>query len=483
MRAGELLDAAAAGAPDRTALIIDGTEITYGELGDAVGRTAAALRAAGVGRGDRVALLDVASVLSTVAVLAAARVGAAAAMMNVHLTASELRQLVEDAGCAPVGVAGDDHAEKLGAALDGTVLGPTGTLEHPEVDDTVEPVEDDADAVVLFTSGTTGLPKPIPIDHDVLVRRTTSYFPAFDAARPPSTSLMCVPVYHVGGLIGLLGALYSGNTMVLQPRFDAGEWLELVERYRVQGTFLVPTMLQRVLDHPDFDRRDLSSVATVAYGAAAAPTDLIERALQAFPDAAFANVFGQTETLGAYTTLLPEDHRDPRRIGSVGRPLPGVELRIVEPGTDREVETGEIGELWVRSPQNVFEGWLQTGDLARMDEDGYLYPAGRLSDTINRGGEKFGPIEVERALRSHPAVAEAAVAGIPDHELGERVGAAVVVTAPVTPDELRAHCREHIARYKVPSDLVIVDELPYTETGKVRRRELVELIAGVEETS
>jgi acyl-CoA synthetase (AMP-forming)/AMP-acid ligase II len=188
-------------------------------------------------------------------------------------------------------------------------------------------------------------------------------------------------------------------------------------------------------------------------------------------------VFGQTETLGAYTSLLPEDHRDPNRVGSVGKPLPGVEVRVVDPDTGTDVEAGVVGELWVNTIQNATEGWLHTGDLARRDADGYIYPSGRLSDTINRGGEKFGPIEVEEALRTHPAVSDVAVAGITDKEMGQRVGAAVVARRPVTLDELRSHCRDRIAYFKRPERLIVVDHIPYSETGKVSRRQLAALIA------
>jgi long-chain acyl-CoA synthetase len=199
--------------------------------------------------------------------------------------------------------------------------------------------------------------------------------------------------------------------------------------------------------------------------------------MAALPHVAFANVFGQTETLGAYTTLSPEEHRDPNRVGSAGRPLPGVEVRVVDPDTGSDVETGTVGELWVNTGQNVSAGWLHTGDLARQDGDGYIYPSGRLSDTINRGGEKFGPIEVEEALRGHPAVIDVAVAGITDDEMGQRVGAAVVARLPVTLEQLRSHCRERIAYFKLPERLIIVDRIPYNETGKVNRRQLAGLIA------
>jgi acyl-CoA synthetase (AMP-forming)/AMP-acid ligase II len=199
--------------------------------------------------------------------------------------------------------------------------------------------------------------------------------------------------------------------------------------------------------------------------------------MAAMPHVGFANVFGQTETLGAYTTLLPDDHRDPNRVGSVGRPLPGVEVRVVDPETGIDVEAGTAGELWVNSRQNVIDGWLHTGDLARQDADGYIYPIGRLKDTINRGGEKFGPIEVEDAIRTHPAVSDVAVAGIADEEMGQRVGAAVVAGSALTLDELRSHCRELIAYFKLPEHLKIVDDIPYSATGKVNRRQLAALIA------
>jgi acyl-CoA synthetase (AMP-forming)/AMP-acid ligase II len=200
-------------------------------------------------------------------------------------------------------------------------------------------------------------------------------------------------------------------------------------------------------------------------------------AMAAMPHVGFANVFGQTETLGAYTTLLPDDHRDPNRVGSVGRPLPGVEVRVVDPETGIDVEPGMVGELCVNTSQNVIEGWLHTGDLARQDPDGYIYPSGRLKDTINRGGEKFGPIEVEEAVRTHPAIRDVAVAGLADEEMGQRVGAAVVARSPVTLEELRDHCRELIAYFKLPERMIIVDQIPYNDTGKINRRQLAALIA------
>ena len=489
MNIGTLIDAAAAGDPARAALIIDQRVISYGELANAVERCAARLADSGLA-GNRVAVVEVGSLLSISTMLGAARIGAAAALMNPALTPPELRELAKNAGCAPVGVAGEDYVDRLleaGLSKAFTVadlLDGEDTSAPPPAEDV-----DDRDALILFTSGTTGLPKAIGITQGQLSARISGVTTPFRADAAPTVSMMSVPFFHVGGAIGVLGNLYAGNTYVVQARFDAGEWLRLVQEHRVTATFMVPTMLQRILDHPDFPGTDLTSLTAVAYGAAAAPVTLVRRAMAALPHVAFANVFGQTETLGAYTTLLPGDHRDPNRVGSVGRPLPGVEVRVVEPDTGIDVEAGTVGELWVKAAQNVSdeplgrradgtEGWLRTGDLARQDSDGYIYPSGRLKDTIDRGGEKFGPIEVENAIRTHPAVSDVAVAGIVDEEMGQRVGAAVVVRSPLTLEELRSHCRQLIAYFKLPERLKVVDHIPYNDTGKVNRRQLAALIAG-----
>jgi acyl-CoA synthetase (AMP-forming)/AMP-acid ligase II len=471
-----VLDTVVAKQPSRVALVIGDEAVTYGALDAAVASCARVLADHGVGAGDRVAVVDVGGVLSTAAILAVARVGGAAALMNVQLKPTELRDLVRAAECAPVGIAGDAYRDALGAAVTGEVLGP-GELLGATAGQPVDTVEDDSlDALVLFTSGTTGLPKAIPITTETLSRRLLGMTVPFEPDVPPVIGMMCVPVFHVGGSLGLLGALAQGRTTVIQPRFDAGEWLRLVARHHVSSAFLVPTMLQRILAHPDFATTDLSDLRAIYYGAAAAPIELVQRAMHALPHVAFANIFGQTETLGAYTTLTPADHFAPERIGSVGRPLPGVEVRIVDPGTESDVAPGEVGELWVLSDQNVRPGWLHTGDLARQDADGYIYPSGRLSDTINRGGEKFGPIEIETVLRDHPAVVDVAAAGVPDAEMGERVGVAIVARGALTADDVKSYCRERLAIYKTPEYVVFVDDLPYSETGKVVRRRLVEVL-------
>ena len=474
----EILDGPAQLDPERVALILeDGTGWSFGELQAEVIAWATTFSAAGVQPGDRIALSDWGGVRSTAVTLAAAHLGAAAAHMNPLLTESEIAQLVDASFCLPIGVADAQARGRLEAALgpDATVFDaatPAGSIPP-------RAAGGKRDSLVLFTSGTTGLPKPVPISHDSVMARIQGYRQPFAVARPAAVALMCVPSFHVGGILGLLFSLYGGDTTVIQPRFDAGSWLALVERHHVNSAFVVPTMLARILDHPDLDQTDVSSLARLSYGAAPASPSLIQRAMSQWPDVEFSNVFGQTETLGAYTALSAADHQDPKRIGSVGRAMPGVELRLVDPASEIEVDEGEVGELWVRSAQNVEAGWLQTGDLAYRDAEGYVYPQGRRGDLINRGGEKFAPIEVVEALRSHPAVRDAAVAGVPDDEMGMRVGALLVLephAAQPSLDELRTWARDRLAPFKLPEIVAFVDALPTNELGKLPARRVVELI-------
>jgi acyl-CoA synthetase (AMP-forming)/AMP-acid ligase II len=459
--------------PDRVALVVDGRSITYRELESLIRRSAVALDAAGVRPGDRVALVDLGSALSVATIYGAARLGAATAQMNAYLTPGELGQLAALVG-ARVGVAGHRYADGLRSALDGVVLteedvlgadpqGPAGSSSVGEGEDT---------ALVLFTSGTTGLPKPIFISHGVVEDRLSYWSKPIDPDADQLIDMMSAPIFHIGGTLGLLISLHSGKQTVLLPKFEAGEWLDLVERYRVAQTFVVPAMLRRILDHPDFASTDLSSLKALSYGAAAAPVDLVRQAVAALPDVDFTNTFGQTETLGAYAALTPVDHRRGDRLGSVGKPFPGVEVRIVDSSTQEPVPQGHEGEFLVRANQNTTSEWLHTGDTGWQDEEGYLFPSGRLSDTINRGGEKFGPVEVEDVLRTHPSVIDVGVVGVPDGELGERVGAVVVVAEPVTPESLVQHCASGLASFKVPEYFEFAPELPFSALGKLDRKAL-----------
>ena len=488
---GRVLDDVVAVDPDRTALIIAGVATSFGQLANATDQAAAGLRAAGVKPGWRVPVVDDASVLAVASLIGATQVGAATALMNPRLTGGELALMMEAAGTASTGVAGSAYAAVAAEAGMEPVLGSTALLRGPGLHPTerIAPAPTD-DAVVLFTSGTTGTPKAVPLTHGSLAPRVASFSPSVDAV--PAVSILCVPLVHVGGMLGLLVALARGSTTVVQTRFDAGAWLALVERHAVTTAFVVPTMLYRILEHPDFSTTDLSSLTTLTYGAAPASPELIRRAMASLPGVALTNTFGQTETMGSITALGPGDH-PPERLASVGQPLPGVEIRIVHPTTGEEVPPGTVGELWVRSDVVVVpdaptagtegdgpgggdrltsSGWFRTGDMVSADSEGYLFPAGRLSDTINRGGEKFAPAEVEDVVRTHPAVRDVAAFGVPDAEMGHRVGVAVVAAASLDLEQLRQFCVGRLANFKQPERLLVLTELPITDFGKVDRKSL-----------
>ena len=300
-----------------------------------------------------------------------------------------------------------------------------------------------------------------------------------------------------------LSAVYGGRTLIVQRQFEPVEWMRLVEQERASRAMMVPTMLKRLMEAPEFGRHDLSSLEIITYGAAPMPLGVIERAIREFPGVRFINAFGQTETASTITMLPPEDHalegsgeeieRKLRRLSSIGKPLGDVEVRIVD--EDGEVmPAGEVGEIVARGPrlmkgywqreeatrQAMRGGWLHTGDLGYWDEEGYIFLAGRAKDVIKRGGEAISPEEVEQVLMSHAAVDEAAVIGVPDEEWGEVVRAIVVARNGVacSAQELIDHCRERCASFKRPESVIFVAELPRNPMGKVLKRVLREEYGG-----
>jgi long-chain acyl-CoA synthetase len=476
MHVGQTIDQAVAQVPERTALVVGSERFNYAELDALAQRCAVALSRLGVGPGEAVAVVDHGSPLAVASIIGVARLGAAAAQMNPDLKLGEMRALCELVG-AKVGIAGPGHGDKLTAALGGTVLATDDVLAADADHRLVAPsIDEESTGLILFSSGSTGLPKPVHIAHRTVSDRLTYYGAPVNPEVDPPIDMMSVPLFHIGGTLGLLITLYSGRSMVILPRFDAGVWLRAVEEYRVSQTFVVPTMLRRILDHPDFTTRDVGSLVSLSYGAAPAQPELITRAVAALPGVAFSNVFGQTETLGAYAALSPEDHRAGRKLDSVGRPFPGVEVRVVDVETKEDVGVGGVGEAVVRAAQNITSDWLPTGDLVLVDDEGYIFVKGRVKDTINRGGEKFGPLEIETVLRTLPGVVEVAVAGVPDDELGERVGVLIVGDKSLTVEAVKAHSEGELARYKVPEVIVFVDELPYNRYGKIPRAAVVEVI-------
>ena len=308
----------------------------------------------------------------------------------------------------------------------------------------------------------------------------------FASATEDTVALISVPPYHIAGVANTITSIFATRRIAYLPVFTAEDWLDLVRTQGVTHAFLVPTMLARVVESLDGAPADCPTLRSLSYGGARMPITVLEQALRAFPEPGFVNAYGLTETSSTLAVLTPEDHRaalgdDPvarARLGSAGRIIPGVEVEIRD------------GEIWARGDQVSGEylgrasvldddGWFPTRDRGWIDEEGYLFIEGRSDDTIIRGGENIAPAEIEDVLLQHPAVADAAVVGVPDDEWGQRIEAAVVLrdSATVQPDALRQHCRDHLRSSKTPDRIVVRDALPHTDTGKLLRRAvLAELI-------
>jgi acyl-CoA synthetase (AMP-forming)/AMP-acid ligase II len=298
------------------------------------------------------------------------------------------------------------------------------------------------------------------------------------------------PLFTFAGIGFIYNPMKMGMAGLYQATFDAGRWLDYVERWRPTMAFIVPAMAQLIINHEDFEDADLSSLSMLSIGSAPLAPEILGVLLQKLPDASVSNSYGLTEAGPAFC-VTPKEQAG-RKIGSVGVPLPPMEIRIVAPGGDDVLPVGEHGEVHVRNRGRQREyykdadatastwtddGWLRTGDVGYLDEDGFLFLSGRMKEVIIRGGNNVYATDVEAVLYEHPAVFEAAVVGVPHDVLGEDVGACVVTKAGTTIDidELRAFCAARLADYKVPRHVVVVDELPRNATGKVLKNELKEL--------
>ncbi len=378
-----------------------------------------------------------------------------------------------------------------------------------EIDLPAVAVGPDDDATIFYTSGTTGRPKGAlgthrnictnPVSLMFVAARAALRTAAADDGDPTleeagaNVVLLSVPLFHATGCHSiLLTSTAVGGTLVMMRRWDAGRALELIEREQVTNFGGVPAMVMEVLDHPDFERRDTSSVRSVSYGGAPAPPDLVRRIERHFPGSSPANGYGLTETSSLSTMNQGDDYL--ARPDSVGTPVPVVDLQVVDP-LGQALPVGNVGELWIKGPGVVkgywhkpeataaafSSGWLHTGDVARIDEDGFVYIVDRAKDMLIRGGENVYCVEIETVLCDHPAVADAAVIGIPHDVLGEEVGAVVQVRHGfvVGPAELQGHVRGRLADFKVPVQFWMVDEpLPRNPAGKVLKRQLRDDLVG-----
>jgi acyl-CoA synthetase (AMP-forming)/AMP-acid ligase II len=493
---GDLTRLQARRRPEKVALVHGDATLTYRQFDQRSNALANALVAAGIAGGDRVAILAENSLDYAVLTQAAAKAGAILLPLNFRLSSGELAYVIGNAqpamifteqghaavlreaiaqaavSCRVVMIdAGRDGFEDIAAAMPAT---------HPE-----RAVDPASAAIMMYTSGTTGFPKGVLYSH-------TNYVTLFDGLMvegdfgPGDVVHLALPLFHNAGLNGALNTtLYAGGTTVVhRGHFDPAVVLEQIARHRVTVGLWVPTNLAILLDHPGFGQHDVSSLRRIFYGGMAIRTDLRERAEAAFA-ANFYQVYGSTEC-GNITVQGPQDHRD--RPGVTGREFYNVEMRVVD-DEGREVGPGEIGEVLLRAGDcgmmgywrndeatraTMRDGWIHSGDLARVETGGFITVVDRKKDMIISGGENVYPAEVEAVLHRHPAVAEAAVFGIPDDRYGETVCAAIVVRpgASLSARDVEDHCLQNLARYKRPRKVDFLDRLPRNVAGKVTKQTL-----------
>ncbi|WP_293787663.1 acyl-CoA synthetase [uncultured Aeromicrobium sp.] len=487
----QILRRSARRTPHRVALRFADRTWTYAELDDAVSRTARHLLDLGLQPGDRVAAYGKNSDAYLLGYLGCSRAGLVHVPINFALTGGELAYLLEDSGATTV---------LVDPALEGTLAATAVPVEHtvvlrdapgalvervrsgevPGIDVEVS----DTDLVqLLYTSGTTSRPKGAMMTHRALVHEYVSAIIALDFT-PDDEPLHAMPLYHSAGMhVFLMPYLMVGATNHLLEVPDVPTVLRTIEEQRIGSLFLAPTVWVPLSNHPDFAERDLHSLRKAYYGASIMPGPVLQRLRDALPDLGFYNCFGQSEIGPLATVLRPEEHD--ARPDSCGRAVTFVELKVVDLD-GREVPPGEAGEVVYRSPQlcqgywnkpeatqEAFaDGWFHSGDLVRVDDEGYLTVVDRIKDVINTGGVLVASREVEDALYTHRAVAEVAVIGTPDERWIEAVTAVVVAKGEVSEAELIAYAKERLAGFKVPKRVHLVEELPRNQSGKLLKRVL-----------
>lgn len=490
-----ILQMAADAEPERIGLVCDGRRWSYRSLWKAAHGAAQSILKSGA---SHVALLDENSEAAAISLFGAASAGVPYVPLNYRLADADLAALLQR--IAPAYITGDvERVKRLIPDGKHTVLSRDDFVAEAErLGDggSADEVEQDI-AIQLFTSGTTAAPKAAILRHSNLLSYILGTV-EFSSASEDEAALVSVPPYHIAGIAALLSSIYSMRRILLLPAFDPDDWLALAAAERATNAFVVPTMLSRIITGMDDGASaDLSALQAIAYGGGRMPTELIERALELFPQVNFTNAYGLTETSSTIALLGPEEHRAAQRatdaairarLGSVGKPLPTVEIEIRDE-EGRRLPSGERGEIYVRGEQVSGEyrerkaldadGWFPTRDAGYMDADGYLYLSGRADDIIVRGGENISPAEIEDALMTHPAIADAAAVAVPSVEWGETVGIAIVPRpgqqAP-SDEELRTLIKNRLRSSRVPERIAVMDALPYNEMGKLLRREVRALL-------
>jgi fatty-acyl-CoA synthase len=488
--------------PEKVALIFEGEQRTFAQLDERANRLANALAERGVQRGDNVALLMYNRLEVIEAFFGCQKLGATPVPVNFRLVQAELDYILTNSEA--VGIIADSELAERAAAAHAAVDGVRFHLAVGDVPEGSTPYEDalaaasaEAPAVVvqesdlaflMYTSGTTGRPKGAMLSHQNLYAHTTMWIHELGATAG-DVWLSGLPLFHIGGVNGVLPFIFLAGTVIITPStgFDAGQSIDLLYRHSATMCYFVPTQWLEVCSHPDIAKIDPTVLRKAFWGASQAPRSTLELMSATFPDSEIVNAFGQTEMSSCTCFLKGPD--SVRKMGSVGKPVLGVEVRIIdEEGND--VAQGEVGEIVYRGPTvtqgyfrneqataDAFEGgWFHSGDLVQQDHEGYITVVDRKKDMIISGGENIYPAEIEAVLVAHDAIAEVAVIGVP-HDKWVETPLAVVVTkegAEVSETELIELCRSNLAGYKKPSGVVFADALPRNASGKILKRTLRE---------
>ncbi|QLC21855.1 long-chain-fatty-acid--CoA ligase [Parasphingopyxis sp. CP4] len=493
--------------PDHIGYRFEGRETSFGAFRDQTVQLSRALRAAGIAPGDRIAWIGKNSDRYFTLLFGASRAGAVTVPIGWRLAPKEMAYIIEDSGAVAIvatpefadlakEVAADITAIKWmmaseeGWAIDGPETFMANFGDAPELETLSKPSDP---LVQLYTSGTTGNPKGVVLTHGNFFRAgddTPAEIPDWDIWEEDEAGLQVMPIAHIAGTGYGISPMNRGVSCNIVAEFNPGEILDLIHNKQLTRFFLVPAALQMLINDPKAADTDTSGVVQINYGASPMPLQLLRDCMKAFPNAGFCQFYGMTETTGTIVVLPPEDH-DPEgneRMRSAGKPVPGVEVKIVDEN-GKEVGVREVGEICTRSASNMAhyfkqpektadtvdsDGWLRTGDAAYRDEDGYIYIHDRMKDMIITGGENVYPAEVENALYEHPAVSEAAVIGVPDEKWGEAVKAIVVTKPDASFDESEVitFCRERIAGFKTPKTVDVIPEMPRNASGKILRKDL-----------
>ena len=470
--------------PDKPFATFGDDVVTYQGMLERSAALAGGLAARGVRAGDVVGLLAYNSIEFLATIFGANFLGAIAMPLNWRLAAPELVFILEHSEARAL-VCDVELVELANAATESAGWEFFSDLCAGSAVPVRAPVHGDDVHRLMYTSGTTGRPKGVMITYDNLAWKNYAHIAEFELSSA-DIGLACGPLYHVGALdLTTTSLIAVGATIIIHQSFDGEKVVDEIERSRVTTVWMAPSMVRAVLDLPGVDERDLSSVRLLIGGGEKMPIPFIERLQRAFPSAWFADAYGLTETVSGDTFLDKASART--KAGSVGRPCQYLEVDIWDENGS-SLPAGARGEVVLRGPK-VFKGywrdpdatraafgggWFHTGDIGLKDDDGYLYIVDRLKDMIVSGGENIASSEIERVLYEHDAVLEAAVVGRPDTQWGEVPVAFVVLTraATTTPDEIVEHCRQQLARFKIPKAVVLVDALPRNPSGKVLKREL-----------